>query len=117
VWIMNYLLIGVNIILLVSGQTLWKLGLARHPQLRGIGDAVIVMFSPWMIAGIALYVIATVIWIYLLSRMPLSLLYPIQSIAYVLAVVVSIYVFHEHVSWTRWLGVGIIMVGVGVIVK
>ncbi len=113
---MNYILILINIVLLVSGQTLWKIGI-EPVHLTGVKSVLIAMFSPWIIAGIVLYVIATVIWIYLLKQIPLSTLYPIQSLAYIAAVFVAIFVFHEHVSVTRWIGVGVIMIGVGLIVK
>lgn len=113
---MNYLLIVFNVVLLVGGQTLWKFGLEGR-QVTGIGSTIMAMFSPWVIAGLALYVVATVVWIYLLSKLPLSLLYPLQSLAYVAAVFVAIFVFHEHVSVYRWIGVAIILVGVGFIVK
>ena len=113
---MNYLLIFINIVLLVSGQTLWKVGIA-HVQIKGLKSVLLAMFSPWVIAGIVLYVIATVVWIYLLSKMPLSLLYPLQSLAYVMAVVVAIFVFKEHVSILRWVGVAVILLGAALVVK
>lgn len=113
---MNYLLIALNIILLVGGQTLWKIGLQRH-HISGLRSLLETMVSPWIVAGIAVYAIATVVWIYLLSKMPISLLYPLQSLAYVTTVFVAIYVFHEHVSVSRWIGVAIILVGTGFIVK
>ncbi|MCF8567108.1 EamA family transporter [Alicyclobacillus tolerans] len=113
---MNYLLIFINIVLLVSGQTLWKIGIA-HVQIKGLKSVLLAMFSPWVIAGIVLYVIATVVWIYLLSKMPLSLLYPLQSLAYVMAVVVAIFVFKEQVSILRWVGVAVILLGAALVVK
>lgn len=113
---MNYFLIFINIVLLVSGQTLWKIGIAGK-DLKGIQGVIMAMFSPWVIAGIVLYVIATVVWIYLLSRMPLSLLYPLQSLAYIAAVFVAIFVFKEHVSPIRWIGVAVILVGAALVVK
>jgi drug/metabolite transporter (DMT)-like permease len=113
---MNYLLIALNIVLLVGGQTLWKIGLEKHP-VNGLGGVLAAMVTPWVVAGIGVYVIATVVWIYLLSKLPISLLYPLQSLAYVTTVVVAIFVFHEHVSIYRWVGVAIVLVGVGFIVK
>jgi drug/metabolite transporter (DMT)-like permease len=113
---MNFVLILVNIILLVTGQTLWKIGI-EPIQLHGVKSILLAMFSPWIVAGIVLYVIATVIWIYLLKQMPLSMLYPIQSLAYIAAVFVAIFIFHEHVSITRWVGVGVILAGVALVVK
>ncbi len=113
---MNYILILINVILLVTGQTFWKIGI-EPVHITGLKSILLAMFSPWIIAGIVLYVIATVITIYLLKQLPLSLVYPVQSLAYVVAVVVAILVFHEHVSLTRWLGVGVILAGVALIVK
>lgn len=112
----NYLLIALNIVLLVTGQTLWKHGVARM-SLHSISSAFLALFSPWIFSGIILYGLATVVWIYLLSKMPISLLYPLQSLAYVLTVVIAILVFHEHVSAWRWAGVVVIMFGVALIVK
>ncbi len=113
---MNYVLIFINIVLLVAGQTLWKIGIAGRP-LHGIKGAVLALFSPWVMAGIVLYVIATVVWIYLLSKLPLSLLYPLQSLAYVAAVVVAVFIFKEQVSVTRWVGVLVILLGAALVVK
>lgn len=113
---LKYALILVNICLLVGGQTLWKIGIAKF-KLTDLKSLLLAMFSPWIIAGIVLYVIATVIWIYLLKQMPISLLYPLQSLAYVLTIFIAIFLFHEHVSAWRWAGVAVIMVGVTLLVK
>lgn len=115
--VLNLGLILLNIGLLVGGQTLWKIGIDRHGPMHGFGGLLMTMFSPWVIAGIVLYVVATVVWIYLLSKLPLSLLYPLQSLAYIAAVVVAIFVFKEQVSVMRWIGVAIILLGVGFVVK
>ncbi len=103
-----------NVVLLVGGQTLWKYGL-RDKNLTDLKSVIVAMFSPWIIGGIVLYVVATVIWIFLLNKLSLSLLYPLQSLAYVLAIVVSIVVFHEHIPPLRWVGVAIILAGVSLV--
>lgn len=108
------LMILSNVILLVGGQTLWKYGL-RNMDLTSLKSVLLAMFSPWVIGGIVLYVIATVIWIYLLNKLSLSLLYPLQSLAYVAAIFVSLFVFHEHIPPLRWVGVGVILVGVSLV--
>ncbi len=113
---MNYILTLVNILLLVVGQTVWKIGIEKMP-LNSIGNILSAIFSPLILLGIALYGLATVIWIYLLSKFPLSVLYPLQSLAYVLGMVVALLIFHEHISATRWIGVAFIMFGVYLISK
>jgi drug/metabolite transporter (DMT)-like permease len=75
------------------------------------------IFSPLILLGFALYIIATVIWMYLLSKLPLSFLYPLQSLAYVISIVVAIAIFKEQVPVTRWIGTGVILIGVYLIVK
>jgi drug/metabolite transporter (DMT)-like permease len=103
-----------NVILLVAGQTLWKYGL-QNRDLTDLKSVILAMFTPWVIGGIVLYVVATVIWIFLLNKLSLSLLYPLQSLAYVAAIFISIFVFHEHVPPIRWVGVGVILIGVSLI--
>ncbi len=112
----NVLLVGFNILLLVAGQTLWKTGIAHHP-IRGISGAFFALFTPYIFSGVVLYGLATVVWIYLISRLPISLLYPIQSLAYVLTAVIAVIFFHEHVSAVRWAGIAVIMIGVALVVR
>jgi len=113
---MNYILIITNILLLVAGQALWKFGIGKM-MLNGWGSILSVMFSPWIVAGVFLYVIATGIWIYLLSKFPLSFLYPMQSLAYVIGLLIAIYFFQEQIPLSRWIGVGVIMIGVYLVAK
>lgn len=108
---MNYILILFNIVLLVLGQALWKIGVEKI-QLNEPGDIISILFSPFIVIGIILYGLATVIWIYLLSKFPLSFLYPLQSLAYVFGLIVAIVLFQEYVPITRWIGVGIILIGI-----
>ncbi|MDP4147177.1 MAG: EamA family transporter, partial [Bacillota bacterium] len=68
--------------------------------------------SPYIISGIILYSLATVIWLYILSKENLSKVYPIQSICYILSVFIGMYFFKESIPLTRWIGVFIIMMGV-----
>ena len=57
------------------------------------------------------------IWVLLLKRVKLSILYPMLSIGYILALIVSIVIFKESVPLTRWFGVFIIILGVILVCK
>lgn len=109
-----YVLLLLNIVLLLAGQALWKQGLEQAGGLQ-LGNALQVLFSPWILAGAALYAFATVVWLVVLSRLPLSTAYPLQSIAYVLGLFVAWLVFGEAIPPNRWIGAGIIIAGVAVI--
>ncbi|MDP4146928.1 MAG: hypothetical protein Q8936_21055, partial [Bacillota bacterium] len=65
---MIFILIMVNIILLVIGQTLWKIGVSGD-RLSFNADSILKLISsPYIISGIILYSLATVIWLYILSK-------------------------------------------------
>ncbi|CAM4215240.1 EamA family transporter [Paenibacillus phoenicis] len=109
----SYLLLFGNILLLVTGQVLFKIGLARTGGLHWSKLA----SSPAVIGGIALYGIATLLWFAVLSRLPLSVAYPLQALAYVLALLPAYFLFHETITWNKLLGVIVILLGVFLLAK
>jgi len=72
----------------------------------------------WQLAmsGISI-VAATIIWMYILKRYELSVAYPLISISYIFGMLAAIFIFHEAVPVTRWIGVALIMTGVIFLVK
>jgi drug/metabolite transporter (DMT)-like permease len=109
-----YVVLLFNILLLVTGQTVWKIGLDRSGGLR-LDNLLSVLFSPLILLGILIYGIATLLWLYVLSRLPISLAYPLQSIAYVLALLIAFFFFKESVPLNRWIGAAIILGGITVL--
>ena len=69
------------------------------------------------IAGIACYMISVFVWILGLSRVPVSIAYPMLSLGYVVNAIAAHYLFGEAVSVQRWLGIGFIIVGVYVVAR
>ena len=110
-WMLLYIMVLVNVVLLVTGQLLFKLGLDRTGALT-LHNLLAVFLSPLIWAGLVLYVIATVIWFYVLSRAQLNVVYPLQSISYILALVLSIVILHEQATPLRWVGTVVILIGV-----
>lgn len=112
----NFLLILLNTIVLVSGQFLFKFGLqSKNASFESIVSIIKMFISPYIISGLGLYGLATVLWLFILTKVPLSVAYPIQSIAYVLAVVGAYFVFNEPLTVSKILGCIIIMIGVSLI--
>ena len=114
--ILNILLFITNVSLLVIGQTVWKIGMEKI-DLVDFKSIMNIIISPWIIGGGILYVIATGIWLYLLSKLPFSLIYPLQSIAYIIALFVALLIFKEAIPPTRWLGVAVILFGVYLVTR
>lgn len=109
-------LVIINACLLVFGQTLFKLGVNSIGKLElSISQIIYLIFNKYIFCGILLYAFTVIFWLYILSKGDLSYIYPIQSVCYILALIISIVVFKENVTLNRWIGSGIIMIGVYVI--
>ena len=71
--------------------------------------------EPHILGGITCYVISLVVWIMGLSRVDVSIAYPMLSIGYVLNAVAAWYLFGEALSVMRLTGIGVIIVGVYIV--
>jgi drug/metabolite transporter (DMT)-like permease len=107
---MIYVLVVVNICLLVFGQMLWKTGMMQIPSVTPL-SLLQNLFSPYILAGIFIYGFATLLWLYILGKGEFSVVYPLQSLAYALGVIVAFIIFRENIPFTRWVGVVVIIIG------
>jgi drug/metabolite transporter (DMT)-like permease len=73
--------------------------------------------TPLFHGALAFYAIATVLWVWLLSRYPLALAYPIAVLAVVFTPLIDKFFFHQHLPSTYWPGLALIIGGVIVIVR
>lgn len=70
-----------------------------------------------IIGGLACYVISVVVWIMALSRVEVSVAYPMLSIGYVVNAGLAWWLFGEAVSPMRLAGIGVIIIGVYLVAK
>jgi multidrug transporter EmrE-like cation transporter len=73
--------------------------------------------EPHIIAGISCYVFSVVVWVLALSRVEVSIAYPMVSIGYLLNAIAAWYLFGEAVSVTRLVGIGVIILGVFIVAR
>ncbi len=71
----------------------------------------------WLWLGLICYAISVVVWIIALSRVDVSIAYPMLSIGYVVNAAAASYLFNENLSFERCLGIGIILLGVYVLAR
>lgn len=74
-------------------------------------------FEPHIFGGLCCYVISVVIWIMALSRVPVSIAYPMLSIGYIVNAAAAHYLFGESVTMHKLLGIGFIVIGVYLVAK
>jgi multidrug transporter EmrE-like cation transporter len=73
--------------------------------------------QPYIVGGLSCYVVSVAIWILALSRVEVSIAYPMLSIGYVVNAVAAYFLFGEAVSVQRLVGIGIIVLGVYVVAR
>jgi multidrug transporter EmrE-like cation transporter len=116
---LNGLLVGLGIVLNVGAQICLKL--AAGPHGLKLSDLVqrwaSFAFNPLLLLGLALYGASVVNWLVVLSRMPLSVAYPLMSLGYVATFLVGVLCFREPWSWVNLLGLAFLLVGVGLIAR
>lgn len=74
-------------------------------------------FQPYIMGGMTCYAISLVVWIMALSRVPVSIAYPMLSIGYVINAFVAWQWFGEALSAQKLLGIGFIVLGVVIVTR
>jgi len=94
------------------GQILFKAA-AAHPKASLF--SLFLRVETW--GGLVVYGLSAVCWLWVLSRAPLSLAYPILSLTFPIVVGLSAFFFSESILPMRWAGVGLIVVGVSLLAR
>ncbi|MGH2698281.1 MAG: EamA family transporter [Actinomycetota bacterium] len=71
--------------------------------------------EPKLWLGLALFGISSMFWLVVLSRVDLSLAYPMVGLSYVVIVMFAALLLRENVPPLRWLGVVIIALGIALV--
>lgn len=70
------------------------------------------LFNGWTIAAIALYGVATGLWIWVLRTTTLSGAFPLLALSFVLVPAAAWYLFGETLSWRYFVGSALIVAGI-----
>jgi multidrug transporter EmrE-like cation transporter len=118
----SFSLLMLGVFLNAMAQLLLKAGTNAVGQFEFSADNIVpvgmkLAFEPHIMGGMACYVVSVVVWIMGLSRVEVSIAYPMVSVGYVLNAVAAWYLFGEAVSATRLAGIGIIIIGVYIVAR
>jgi len=113
----NFLLLFFCVALGVVGQLSLKHGMSTIGEIElDVSRVPSMLFrsfaNPYVLLGYILYGISSLSWLIVISRVELSLAYPMISIGYVLVVILSRMLFAEHVTPLRFIGTLVICFGV-----
>jgi len=110
----TFLLILTGVMLNAGAQLLLKAGVS--PGLADLPAVFWRVISQWpILAGLTCYVVSVGVWIIGLSRVDVSVAYPLLSLGYVVNAVLAWWLFGEVLNATRWGGIVLILAGVWLI--
>jgi multidrug transporter EmrE-like cation transporter len=72
--------------------------------------------SPWVWLAIGCILLSLASWLYVLKHVDLAIAYTTAALVYALVPVASWVLFSEQVSAWRWLGIGLIVTGLAIII-
>lgn len=117
----TWLALGLSITLATAGQLLLKAGMdatgatiALEP--RALLALVGTVLGSWrLLLGFLAFGTSSVFWLAALSRVPLSVAYPVVSLSYIIILGSSVVLLGERPSLTTWSGALLVMFGVALI--
>ena len=118
----SFALILTGVLLNAAAQLLLKAGtnVVGHFEFHAeniIPIGLKLAFQPYIMGGMACYAVSLVVWIMALSRVPVSIAYPMLSIGYVINAFIALQWFGEALAAQKLLGIGFIVVGVFLVAR
>jgi multidrug transporter EmrE-like cation transporter len=98
------------------GQTMMKFGtdrVGRFGETPVLEYLIRLLTNPFVIVSILSYGFGVIFYMFMLSRLELSYLFPLNAaLSLLLATLVSSFIFGEHISLLRFGGIAVIILGV-----
>ncbi|PKO83640.1 MAG: 4-amino-4-deoxy-L-arabinose transferase [Betaproteobacteria bacterium HGW-Betaproteobacteria-11] len=118
----SFALILTGVLLNAAAQLLLKAGTnaVGHFEFH-VGNLIPIglklALQPFILGGMACYAVSLVVWIMALSRVPVSIAYPMLSIGYVINAFIAWQWFGEALAAQKLLGIGFIVIGVVLVAR
>ena len=115
-------LVFLGVLLNTIAQFLLKAGAGRLGPLHLAYRSAVNFFlaaasSSFILGGMVCYVASFGLWVGVLSRMEVSIAYPLLAVGYVISAFAAYFIFGEPLSAPKLVGIAIIVVGVAVLAR
>ncbi|MBV8032832.1 MAG: EamA family transporter [Betaproteobacteria bacterium] len=107
----SFAFLFAGVLLNAGAQLLLKAGTNAQPL--GLALAI----EPHILGGLACYVVSVVVWVIGLSKVPVSIAYPMLSLGYVVNAIAAYYLLGEALNAMRLAGIGVIIAGVLIVAR
>ncbi len=114
---MSYFYVACTILLTVYSQLIIKwqvIGAGAFPAdpTDKLWFLVRLLVNPWVISALAALLIAVMTWMAAMTKLELSHAYPFVSLAFVLVVLCSAWLFNEPLTMTKLAGLALVCAGI-----
>ena len=118
----SFALILTGVLLNAAAQLLLKAGTNAVGHFEFTAGNVLPMgmklaLEPHILGGMLCYAVSLVVWIMGLSRVPVSIAYPMLSIGYVINALAAWQLFGESLNAQKLVGIGFIILGVVLVTR
>jgi multidrug transporter EmrE-like cation transporter len=119
---LTFSLLMAGVLLNAAAQLLLKAGTNRVGEFAFAMDNLVpvgtrLASNPFILGGVACYGVSLVVWIMGLSRVPVSVAYPMLSVGYVINAAAAWMLFGESLTAQKLIGIGFIIVGVFLVAR
>lgn len=104
-------------VVIAAGQILFKRAAGQIGTAQGTSWILDVARLPTMWLAVALYAAATLLWVRILTTVPLSRAYPFMALAFVIVPAAGYFLFSESITVRQAIGTALIVAGVVVVAR
>jgi len=121
---MGFVYIFLTILFTVYGQLIikWRMGFkGEMSDDLAFFDKILFLINSfmdfWIISGLLSAFLASFAWAAALTKFELSFAYPFMSLSFVLVFILSLFLFQEQFTWSKFIGLSLIIAGVFITVQ
>ena len=114
----NLIFIISSVLLNALAQILLKAGMKTYNNIdlksNIIQTFISISLNPYIIFGFISYGISIILWLWVLSKVDVSLAYPFQALGYIIVTILAWLIFQENINLTRI--IALIFISLGLII-
>ena len=111
----NLIFIISSVLLNALAQILLKSGMKNFSDIdlkNNIFQTTLsISLNPYIITGFISYGISIILWLWVLSKVDVSLAYPFQALGYIIVTILAWLIFQENINLTRIIALMFITIG------
>jgi len=114
----NFLIVLLSVVMSTFAQLLLKAGANRirdHVVIRTDTESIFTQlftyFNIYIFIGLVIYVVSAATWIWVLTRVDVSIAYPFISLGFIMTLVCGVAIFGESLSIGKVIGTSLIILG------